>query len=357
MEMGMFRAQIVGATGYGGLGMTELLLRHSEFEIVSLLATTDVGKPISDFFPHLRGFCDIVVGDAREAEIGANVDVVICSTPDRVGMALAARALDAGARLLDYSGDFRFRTLEAYERYAAVHPSTAGKPHVAPDLLARSVYGIPELFRDEIRGARLVGNPGCFAVAMILALAPAARAHVIAPGSIVVDGKTGSSGAGKKPNALHHFPQYHENLTPYRMGRHQHVVETAETLMQLGGKPVGITFVPHLVPMTRGIVCTCYADLATDVSLAAVHDLYRTFYQSEPFVRVQPPNTAPGVKAVVGSNLCDISLALDEPNNRLILIGAIDNLLKGQAGSALQNLNVMFGLPETTGLERLPMYP
>lgn len=353
----MIHAQIVGATGYGGLGMTELLLRHPEFRIQSLLASSDVGKPISHFFPHLRGFCDMVVHDAKDAEIGKDVDVVICSTPDRVAMAIAPRALEAGARLLDYSGDFRFRSVADYDRYAGFHPSTGGKPHTSPELLPRSVYGIPELFRGEIEGARLVGNPGCFAVAMILGLAPALKEHIIEPGSIVVDGKTGSSGAGKKLRAEQHFSQYDENLTAYRAGNHQHVVESVMALERVGGARVGITFVPHLVPLTRGIVCTCYATLSEDLPLSGVHELYDAFYANEPFVRVQPLGLVPGVKAVAGSNLCDISLALDAPNGRLIAVAAIDNLMKGQAGSALQNLNAMFGLPETMGLERMPLYP
>jgi len=354
----MINAQIVGATGYGGLGMTELLLRHPNIRIQSLLATNDVGKPISEFFPHLRGFCDMVVCDVKDAEIGKDVDIVISATPDRVGMSIAPAALAAGARVIDYSGDFRFASVDHYTRYAAFTPSVGGKAHINPDLLTQAVYGIPELFRDDIRTARIVGNPGCFAVSMILGLAPAAKEGIIEPRSIVVDGKTGISGAGKKLNAGFHFPAANGNVVPYRMGNHQHVVEARMTLERIGGTPYGITFVPHTVPITRGIICTCYATLRQDISLERIHDLYSAFYANEQFVRVLPlASPLPGVKAVVGSNLCDIALAHDVANQRLIIASSIDNLLKGQAGIALQNINVMFGFPETMGLERIPMYP
>ena len=357
MRKKRFRAQIVGATGYGGLGMTEQLVRHPEIEIAALLAKTDVGKPISDFFPHLRGFCDRVVEEAQEDRVGQDADVVIFSTPDRVAMQYAPRLYEAGVALLDYSGDFRFRDRGAYERYAARQPSVAGKPHGCPELLARSAYGVPELFRDELRGARLVGNPGCFSVAMELALAPALRAGLIEPRSIVVDGKTGISGAGKKPTPTFHFPERVENVTPYRIASHQHGAEAAAHLGRYAGTEVGLTFVPHLVPISRGIECTCYAQLRASTSADQAQELYLEAYRGEPFVRVLPLGVAPGPKAVHGSNLCDLSLFVDGENDRLVVVSSIDNLLKGQAGMALQNINLMLGLEETLGLDRIPLYP
>jgi N-acetyl-gamma-glutamyl-phosphate reductase len=353
----MIRAQIVGATGYGGLGMTELLLRHPEITVTSLLAKQDVGRPISDVYPHLRGFCDMVVQDANPDSVGVGADLVIFATPDGVGQGYARALLDAGLKVIDYSGDFRFRSADLYDRYARRHPSLVGKPHQAPELLAESVYGIPELYREEIAAARLVGNPGCFAVAMILGLAPALRAGIIDPLSIICDGKTGISGAGKKPSATHHFPERNENITPYRIASHQHEVEVTVTLSALTGEDVAITFVPHLAPITRGILVTSYATLRDDLSQAQVQGLYEELYQDEPFVRVLPAGVAPGLAGVLGSNLCDISLAVDAENLRLVVVAGIDNLLKGQAGVALQNINLMHGFPETMGLERLPLYP
>lgn len=354
----MVRAQIVGATGYGGLGMTELLFRHPEITVTSLLAKQDVGKRVSDVYPHLRGFVDDVVQDANPDTVGANADLVIFATPDGVGQSYARDLLGAGIKVLDYSGDFRFRSMEEYARYGRRHPSVAGKPHQADDLLPESVFGIPELYREEIREARLVGNPGCFAVAMILGLAPAVRAGIIDPASIICDGKTGISGAGKKPSSTHHFPERNENVTPYRIANHQHEVEVTITLEKLaGGENVNVTFVPHLVPITRGIIVTSYATLRVDVGGAQVQELYEDVYREEPFVRVLPPGVSPGLGGVLGSNLCDLSLVVDEDNGRLVVAASIDNLLKGQAGVALQNINIMHGFPETMGLERVPMYP
>jgi len=357
MEQQRFRAQIVGATGYGGLGMIEQLVRHPTIVLTSLLAKSESGKPISAFFPHLRGFCDQLVEEASDERVGVDVDLVIFATPDRVAMQYAPSLLERGIRVLDYSGDFRFADLDAYARYASRQPSVAGQPHLCPALLAESVYGVPELFRESIRGARLVGNPGCFSIAIELALAPALQAGLIDPTSIIVDGKTGVSGAGKKAVPAHHFPERAENVSPYRVAAHQHGVEAAEALSRHAGVPVGLTFVPHVVPISRGILCTCYAALRKPALLQRIRDLYLASYAQEPFVRVLPPGTASTPKSVHGSNLCDLSLFVDEEQGRLIAISAIDNLLKGQAGTALQNSNLMLGLDETCGLARIPLYP
>jgi N-acetyl-gamma-glutamyl-phosphate reductase len=353
----MKRAQIVGATGYGGLGMTELLLRHPQLSITSLLAKQDVGKPISEIYPHLRGFCEMTVEDANDETVGRDADIVIFATPDGVGQSHACRLLDAGIRIIDYSGDFRFTSVEQYAEYGRRHPSVGDKAHVSPTLLSETVYGIPELCRDRLRDARLVGNPGCFAVAMILGLAPAACERLIEPDGMVADGKTGISGAGKKPSPTHHYPERNENVTPYRIGTHQHAVETEMAIGALMGSEIDLTFVPHLVPVTRGIICTIYARLRGPLSADEVQSVYERAYADEPFVRVLPPGVSPGLGSVLGSNMCDISVTVDSAKRRLIVASSIDNLLKGQAGVALQNINLMMGFPETTGLERVPMYP
>jgi len=337
--------------------MVELLLRHPEIQIASLLAVSDVGRPLSSFYPHLRGYCDQIVEEARPERVGQDADLVIFSTPDRVGMSYAGRLVEGGKRVLDYSGDFRFETPDLYAWYAAAHPSIGGKPHLAPELFDRSVYGIPELNRARIREARVVGNPGCFAVAMILAIAPALKAGLIDPRSLIADGKTGISGAGKKPSATNHFPERNESVTPYRVAAHQHVYETVAALQEISGEKIGLTFVPHLVPTTRGIIVTCYANLRQATPLDRIQAAYEEMYAEEPFVRVLPAGLTPGPKSVMGSNLCDVSLALDADNGRLVMVGSIDNLMKGQAGVALQNINIMMGFPETLGLERSPIYP
>ena len=370
----MKKAQIVGATGYGGLGMTELLLRHPQIEITSLLATQDVGKPISDVYPHLRGFCDLAVEPANEETVGRDADLVIFATPDGVGQSYAPALLERGLRVIDYSGDFRFGSAEQYAEYARRHPSLGGRAHACPELLPESVYGMPELNRERLRGARLVGNPGCFAVSMVLGLAPAAAGGLIEPDGVIADGKTGISGAGKKPSAGGHFPAANENVSPYRIGNHQHPVETEMAVgalfpgtgqpfdkLRAGGATgngcIDLTFVPHLVPVTRGIICTLYARLCEPVPAAEVQAAYERFYAEEPFVRVLPPGVSPGLGSVRGSNFCDISVTTYPEQRRLIVASSIDNLLKGQAGVALQNINLMLGFPETTGLERVPIYP
>jgi N-acetyl-gamma-glutamyl-phosphate reductase len=337
--------------------MVELLLRHPEIRVTPLLAVSDVGKPLSAFYPHLRGFCDMVVEEAKPERVGQDAELVIFSTPDRVGMGYANQLVDAGVRILDYSGDFRFETPALYEWYAKAHPSVAGKPHLALDLFNRSVYGVPELNRARIREASVVGNPGCFAIAMVLSLLPAIKAGLIDPKSIIADGKTGISGAGKKPSATNHYPERNESVTPYRVANHQHVYETVASLEAIAGEKVGITFVPHLVPITRGIITTSYGQLRKEVSAKEIQAVYEDTFKDEPFVRVLPLGLSPGPKAVAGSNLCDVSIAVDEENGRLVMMGSIDNLMKGQAGVALQNINIMFGFPETTGLDRSPIYP
>jgi N-acetyl-gamma-glutamyl-phosphate reductase len=219
------------------------------------------------------------------------------------------------------------------------------------------VYGVPELNRARIREASVVGNPGCFAIAMILSLLPAIKAGLIDPKSIISDGKTGISGGGKKPSATNHYPERNESVTPYRVASHQHVYETVASLEAVAGEKVGITFVPHLVPITRGIITTSYAQLRQDVSAKEIQAVYEETFKDEPFVRVLPIGMTPGPKAVAGSNLCDVSIVVDQDNGRLVMVGSIDNLMKGQAGVALQNINIMFGFPETTGLDRSPIYP
>ena len=354
----MIRAKIIGASGYGGIGIIELLHSHPEAEIATLVAMESVGMPISDLYPHLKGFCDKVVVAPDSPEAQAPVDVVFMATPDKVGMKYARVELERGAKVIDYSGDFRFNTAEAYAEYAR----RIGKDpaHEAPDLLAESVYGAPELHRADITPARrIVGNPGCFAISCILGLAPAAKAGLIRPGSIICDCKSGISGAGKKLAAPHHFPNRHEQVNAYKLAGHQHVCEIERELSLLAGVEQTVTFTAQVVPISRGIISTLYADLARPADEAAVLDIYRDFYPESGFVRVFPSASAAsiGTMQVRGTNYTDIVVSVDARNNRLRIVSIIDNLMKGQAGSALQNMNLLFGLPEKTGLDRIGIYP
>ena len=356
-----YRAQLVGATGYGGLGMVELLLQHPRFEIASLIARDDAGRRIDEVYPHLAARCEQVVQAPEPGLIGSDCDVVIFATPDRVAMGHASALAEAGVRFIDYSGDFRFGDLPAWQRYAAAHPSIGDATHEAQALLGGAAYGVPELFGEQVVDAAVVGNPGCFAVGMILGLAPLFAGGLLRDGEVLVDGLTGSSGAGKKPAAAQHFSHLNDNVVPYRVFDHQHVVETEHTLSALssagtgGGPDARVHFVPHLLGTTRGILSTMHVALAEPTPREALLDRYREFYAGQPFVRVL--DTPPTLKGTLGSNYCDISLVTSRDERRAVVISSIDNLLKGQSGTAMQNINLMFGLDAAAGLGRPPLYP
>ena len=349
------KVKVVGATGYGGLGIIDLLLRHPYAEIGALVAREDAGRRISDVYPHLAGYCDMPILAADDPAAQGAFDVVFFSTPDRVGMADAKRELALGAKVIDYSGDFRFTTLAAYQDYA----TRLGKDpqHLSPELLGTNVYGMPELHRAEISRANLVGNPGCFATSCILGLAPALKAHLVNPKGLVCDCKSGVSGAGKKAKPQFHYPERCEQINAYRLSGHQHVCEVERELSLQGGEDVKIIFTAQVLPISRGILSTLYGDLTQDVTEADVLDVYRKFYAESGFVRVLPSTAAVGTMSVRGTNFCDVVVSVDARTRKLRIVSIIDNLMKGQAGQALQNMNVMFGLPENTGLNQPGMYP
>jgi N-acetyl-gamma-glutamyl-phosphate reductase len=352
---GDMRVQLIGATGYGGLGILELLLQHPQAEVATLVARDDAGQQIADIYPHLSGQTELVVQSPDDITIGTDCDIVVFATPDRVSMGYAATLANAGVRFLDYSGDFRFPDSSTYARYAAAHPSIVEEEHTASDLLARACYGLPELCGEALAAAPIVGNPGCFAVGITLGLAPLFSENLVEENTATVDSLTGSSGAGKIPSSAQHFSHLNDNVVPYRVLNHQHSVEAELTLGGLAGSPATLYFVPHLLGVTRGILSTMHLVLRHKVPREDLLDRYREFYKEAPFVRVL--ETPPTLKEPVGSNYCDISLVTSADERRVVVISSIDNLLKGQSGNALQNLNLMFGLEQTTGLERIPLYP
>ncbi len=352
----MTNIKIIGATGYGGLGMIEILLRHPEFKLTAVAATQDVGKPLSSVWPYLEGFCDLAILDVDSPEFqNAPADAVVSATPDGVGQLRAGPELKAGRKFLDYSGDFRFNTADLYAEYA----TRLGKApqHKAPALLPQSVYGLSELHRPEIKAASLVGNPGCFAVSCILGLAPALRNKLVDPEGIICDCKTGVSGAGKKPSQGHHYPERYDNMGAYRLSGHQHVMEVERELALAAGQDIRIVFTPQVVPMCRGIMSTLYGRLPEGTTQARVLECYREAYAGEPFILVKDAKTAAATADVRESNRCLLTVAVDERAGMFRVISHIDNLVKGQAGSAAQNLNLMFGYPETMGLDRPASHP
>ena len=352
----MIRAKIVGAGGYGGVGITELLLRHPEARIACLVDVADVGQPMSALYPHLTGFCDELIVAPDDPKAQAPADVVFFSTPDGVGQQLARAELDKGTKVIDYSGDFRFNEAAEYAEYA--RRIGRDPQHKAPDLLPQTVYGVAELHRDQLnRETRLVGNPGCFAVSCLLGLAPAVRHGLVDLASLICDCKTGVSGAGKKPAATFHYPARYDQMNAYKLAGHQHVMEVERELGLLAGRTLAVTFTAQVVPVCRGIMSCLYGTLAAGVKPESVMEAYRAFHRDNVFVRIFDRSAAIGTVHVRGTNYCNLTVDVDVRTNRLRVISHIDNLMKGQAGNALQNLNLLFGLPETAGLDRPAFYP
>jgi len=351
----MIRAKVVGAGGYGGVGLVELLLGHPEVEIQTLAAAADVGIAMSDLWPHLKGFCDATILSYEDSRAREPADIVFFATPDGVGMRHAAAELAAGARVVDFSGDFRFNDVATYDEYAR----RAGKPiaHAAPDLLPRTIYGLAELDRPAVRGAFLAGNAGCFAVSVLLGLAPAAAHRLIRPGRVIADCKTAISGAGKKPSATYHYPARYENMNAYKLAGHQHVCEVETELRRLSGREHQIVFTAQVVPMCRGIMSCLYGDLEDGIGTDDVLSAYREHHAKHPFVRVFDRTASVGTAHVRGSNFCNLIVDVDERTRTLRVVSHIDNLVKGQAGNAVQTMNLMFGFPETLGLMKPGINP
>jgi len=350
----MTSVKIIGAGGYGGVGITELLLQHPEFKIGCLVGLSDTGRKMSNLYPHLKGFCDEIIVSPNDAKAQEKYEAVFLSTPDGVGMEVAESELEKGARVVDYSGDFRFNTPEKYAEYARF----IGREslHVSPHLLPKTIYGLPEIHPFDAT-QMLVGNPGCFAASCILGLAPAVSEQLIHPKSIICDSKTGVSGAGRTPSPAFHYPARYEQINAYKLGGHQHRVEIEQELSELAGETVKITLTTQVAPICRGILSCLYAEFKPPMSAAQLMDTYQTFYANKPFVRIFDATASIGTAQVSGSNFCNLMVDVDERNQRLRVISHIDNLMKGQAGNALQSMNRLFGFEETLGLNVPGRYP
>jgi N-acetyl-gamma-glutamyl-phosphate reductase len=354
--MDKIKVGIIGAGGYGGCGAIEILQNHPYARIRALIDMQDVGCAISELYPHLAGFCDLPITAPDNPDCPDDFDVVFFATPDGVGQKEASKWLEKDIKIVDYSGDFRFDNAASYKEYG----SRIGRnqDHLAPELLPQSVYGLAELHREQIAQTSLVGNPGCFAVSCILGLSPAIKSGLIDPGSIICDAKTGVSGAGKAPAPAFHYPARYEAMNAYKISGHQHVFEIERELGIQAEDDVVITFTPHVVPVCRGIMSTIYAQLNRKQDFRAVEEAYFSFYRNDVFVRVFGPEKVLTSANVRGSNFCNISLNFDARTGKLIVVSLIDNLVKGQAGNAVQNMNIMFGFEETAGLLTRPgMYP
>lgn len=335
----MVRVAIIGATGYTGAESIRILLRHAEAELTYLTALVQECGPAEEIFPEFRGRCSLPVEPLDMAKLSQSADVALCCLPHKVSMQFVPKLLEAGVKVIDFSADYRLKDVAVYEKYYQAHTDV--------DNLARAVYGLPELFREEIKATQLVANPGCFPTGALLALAPLLREGLVEADSIVVNSVTGSSGAGKNPSVTFHFPNMNENLFPYGIGVHRHMPEMEQVAGAVAGSPVGILFQPHVGPFDRGILSTVYCRPLADVDNSRLLSLYSSFYKDEPFVQVC--GTAPAVKDIVATNYCHVFPAFVK--GRIVVFSAIDNLTKGASGQAIQNMNILFGLDEMMGLK------
>jgi N-acetyl-gamma-glutamyl-phosphate reductase len=346
----MIDVAIVGASGYGGGELLRWLSFHPGARVSLAVSNTYAGKPVAETFPGLAKQVDLDFAGASDPTELARRDVVFLARDNGIAMGLAPELLAAGCKVIDLSADFRFRDASHYETwYKAAHKS--------PDATRAAAYGLPELHKQEIMQAKLVGNPGCYTTTSILALAPLVAGGLVDTGTIIIDGKSGISGAGRSKFGLdYHFAEANESVSAYKVaGTHRHTGEIEQELGLLAGKRVTVSFTPHLVPMTRGILATCYATLTQVVDADELRDRLRQFYADAPFVYVT--DGLPSTKHTLGTNMCHIGLAVDQRTNRVTVISATDNLGKGMVGQAIQNMNLMFGLDETAGLRMPGLWP
>jgi N-acetyl-gamma-glutamyl-phosphate reductase len=342
----MIKVGIVGGTGYTGIELLRILAGHPESEIVAITSRKEAGIPVAELFPSLRGVVELVYADPAKANLG-KCDVVFFATPNTVAMGEAKALVEAGVRVVDLSADFRIKNVSEWEKWYKVK-------HAAPELLPESVYGLPEVNRGKIKHARLVANPGCYPTAVHLGFLPLVQAGVVDVDHLIADAKSGVSGAGKRTEEHLLFGEASDNFKAYAVSGHRHWPEILQGLDAAAGRKVGLTFVPHLVPMIRGIHATLYARIT---SAAEFQRLYEDRYRDEPFVDVLPAGSEPDTRSVRAANTCRIAIHRPHGGDMLVVISVIDNLVKGASGQAVQNMNIMFGLEETMGLSLPALVP
>ncbi|GGN93138.1 N-acetyl-gamma-glutamyl-phosphate reductase [Saccharibacillus kuerlensis] len=344
------RAAIVGATGYGGAELIRLLQAHPHTEVTCVLSSSSSGTPLSGSFPHLTNIVELELEAIEPAAVKEKADVVFLATPAGVSAELTPRLLEQGLKVIDLSGDLRLKDGAVYEKWYKRSPAS-------DDMLEQAVYGLSEVYGEKAAGHSVISNPGCFPTATLLGLIPAVRAGWIDPSSIIIDAKTGVSGAGRGIGLGTHYSEINESVKAYKVNAHQHIPEIEQVLGAEAGQEVIVTFTSHLIPMTRGILSTLYAKINGAHGTQEFIDLYRNFYAGRPFVRIRENGIMPATKEVSGSNYCDIGFSVDERTGRVTIVSVIDNMVKGAAGQAIQNLNLMMGWEESTGLHFVPMYP
>jgi len=335
------KVSVIGATGYTGAELVKILLGHPEVKLGSITSKSFAGKKISDVYPNLD--TDLVCDEIDLDRISSESILVFVALPHSASMEVVAKLYSRGKKVIDLSADFRITNPSVYEKWY----ETA---HTQKELLKEAAYGLPEIYRDEIRKASLVANPGCYPTSVILALAPLLENELIEEEGIIIDAKSGVSGAGRKLALNTHYPEINESLHPYAVEGHRHTPEMEQELSKMAKKKINITFVPHLVPLNRGIMSTCYATLKASLKKADIFGFYKDSYDDAPFVQVLSPGEFPHIKDVIYSNRCRIGIAVDNGRRRIIVISSLDNLVKGASGQAVQNMNLMLGLDERIGL-------
>jgi len=349
--MKRFRIAIAGASGYAGAELVRLAAAHPQYDVTAVTSEKSAGQSVSSVFPNLTGAVHHTFEALAPDALAERADAVFLALPHTKSQEPVARCLNAGKLVVDLSADYRLKDVAAYERWYQT-------PHQHHTLLKDAVYGLPELHRTAIAASRLVASPGCYPTAAILQLAPLFSKGLVQPDTVVIDAKSGISGAGRSPALPYHFPEAHESLEPYKIGQHRHIPEIEQELAGVmgGTTTVTITFTPHLVPMNRGILSTAYCRLTQHLSLADLRALYREFYKGERFIRLFE-DTVPNPRYVKGSNYCDVGVYTDARTGWVVTVAAVDNLVKGAAGQAIQAMNLMMGIPEETGLTAPGSYP
>ena len=346
----MIKVGIIGSTGYAGGELARLLLQRDDIEIKWYGSRSYIGQKYASLYPNMYKIVDEECMDDNMKELAGQVDVVFTATPQGLCASLVDEEILSKVKIIDLSADFRIKDVSVYEEWYKL-------THASPQFLEEAVYGLPEVNRERVKKARLIANPGCFPTCSFLSVYPLVKEGLVDPDTIIIDAKSGTSGAGRGAKMDSLYCEVKENIKAYGVGTHRHTPEIEEQLSYAAGRPVTISFTPHLVPMNRGILVTAYGSLTKEVTYEEVRAVYDKYYKDEFFVRVLEKDVVPQTRWVEGSNFADVNFKIDPRTRRIVMMGAIDNMVKGAAGQAIQNMNLMFGLPENTGLKQIPVFP
>ena len=346
----MIKVGIIGSTGYAGGELARILLQRDDIEIKWYGSRSYIGQKYASLYPNMYKIVDEECMDDNMKELAGQVDVVFTATPQGLCASLVDEEILSKVKIIDLSADFRIKDVSVYEEWYKL-------THASPQFLEEAVYGLPEVNRERVKQARLIANPGCFPTCSFLSVYPLVKEGLVDPDTIIIDAKSGTSGAGRGAKMDSLYCEVDENIKAYGVGTHRHTPEIEEQLSYAAGRPVTISFTPHLVPMNRGILVTAYGSLTKEVTYEEVRAVYDKYYKDEFFVRVLEKDVVPQTRWVEGSNFADVNFKIDPRTRRIVMMGAIDNMVKGAAGQAIQNMNLMFGLPENTGLKQIPVFP